>query len=138
LVHFVFIWYIFPVLVSCTKKNLATLVGVMFRSPLNLSHGFQIWRDVELASSEAFDVLDGVAVRNLGHGHAPVLVDLKHALKFGQNGQLLLHIELIFKSQSYDHELQITDIQRCKIYNAMGSLVRFENETIVKSRMIGP
>jgi hypothetical protein len=24
-VHFVFIWYIFPVLVSCTKKNLATL-----------------------------------------------------------------------------------------------------------------
>jgi hypothetical protein len=25
LVHFVFIWYIFPVLVSCTKKNLATL-----------------------------------------------------------------------------------------------------------------
>jgi hypothetical protein len=25
LVHFVFIWYIFPVLVSCKKKNLATL-----------------------------------------------------------------------------------------------------------------
>jgi hypothetical protein len=25
LVHFVFIWYIFPVLVSCAKKNLATL-----------------------------------------------------------------------------------------------------------------
>jgi hypothetical protein len=25
LVHFVFIWYIFPVLVSCTKKNVATL-----------------------------------------------------------------------------------------------------------------
>jgi hypothetical protein len=25
LVHFVFIWYIFPVLVSCTNKNLATL-----------------------------------------------------------------------------------------------------------------
>jgi hypothetical protein len=24
-VHFVFIWYIFPVLVSFTKKNLATL-----------------------------------------------------------------------------------------------------------------
>jgi hypothetical protein len=24
-VHFVFIWYIFPALVSCTKKNLATL-----------------------------------------------------------------------------------------------------------------
>jgi hypothetical protein len=27
LVHFVFIWYIFPVLKSCTKKNLATLMG---------------------------------------------------------------------------------------------------------------
>jgi hypothetical protein len=26
LVHFVFIWYIFPVWVSCTNKNLATLV----------------------------------------------------------------------------------------------------------------
>jgi hypothetical protein len=26
LVHFVFIWYIFPVLVSCTKKNLADQV----------------------------------------------------------------------------------------------------------------
>jgi hypothetical protein len=26
LVHFVSIWYIFPVLVSCTKKNLATLL----------------------------------------------------------------------------------------------------------------
>jgi hypothetical protein len=25
LVHFVIIWYIFPILVSCTKKNLATL-----------------------------------------------------------------------------------------------------------------
>jgi hypothetical protein len=25
LVHFVFIWYIFPVWVSCTKKNLANL-----------------------------------------------------------------------------------------------------------------
>jgi hypothetical protein len=25
LVHFVSIWYIFPVLVSCTKKHLATL-----------------------------------------------------------------------------------------------------------------
>jgi hypothetical protein len=27
LVHFVFIWYIFPVLVSCAKKHLATLNG---------------------------------------------------------------------------------------------------------------
>jgi hypothetical protein len=27
LVHFVFIWYIFPVLVSFTKTNLATLIG---------------------------------------------------------------------------------------------------------------
>jgi hypothetical protein len=26
LVHFVFIWYIFPVLVPCTAKNLATLL----------------------------------------------------------------------------------------------------------------
>jgi hypothetical protein len=26
LVHFVLIWYIFPVLVSCTKKNLATML----------------------------------------------------------------------------------------------------------------
>jgi hypothetical protein len=28
LVHFVLIWYISPVLVSCTKKNLATLLGI--------------------------------------------------------------------------------------------------------------
>jgi hypothetical protein len=28
LFHFVFIWYIFPVLVSRTKKNLATLLYV--------------------------------------------------------------------------------------------------------------
>jgi hypothetical protein len=27
LVHFMFIWYIFPVLVCCTKKNLAALAG---------------------------------------------------------------------------------------------------------------
>jgi hypothetical protein len=27
LVHFVFMWYIFTVLVSSTKKNLATLLG---------------------------------------------------------------------------------------------------------------
>jgi hypothetical protein len=27
LAYFVFIWHISPVLVSCTKKNLATLVG---------------------------------------------------------------------------------------------------------------
>jgi hypothetical protein len=26
LVHFAFIWYIFPVLLSCNKKNLATLI----------------------------------------------------------------------------------------------------------------
>jgi hypothetical protein len=31
LVDFVFIWYIFPVLVSCNKKNLATLVYYMGR-----------------------------------------------------------------------------------------------------------
>jgi hypothetical protein len=29
LVHFVFIWYIFPVWVSCNKKNLATLLRVI-------------------------------------------------------------------------------------------------------------
>jgi hypothetical protein len=28
--HFVFIWYIFPVLVSCTMKNLATLLASRF------------------------------------------------------------------------------------------------------------
>jgi hypothetical protein len=27
-VHIVFIWYIFPVLVSCTKKSLATLFAI--------------------------------------------------------------------------------------------------------------
>jgi hypothetical protein len=27
LVHFIFIWYIFQVLVTCTKKNLATLLS---------------------------------------------------------------------------------------------------------------
>jgi hypothetical protein len=31
LVHFVVIWYIFPVLVFCTKKNLATLLSVILR-----------------------------------------------------------------------------------------------------------
>jgi hypothetical protein len=30
LVHFLFFWYMFPVLVSCTKKNMATLVGPTF------------------------------------------------------------------------------------------------------------
>jgi hypothetical protein len=28
LVHFVFVWYIFPVWASCTKKNLATLLVI--------------------------------------------------------------------------------------------------------------
>jgi hypothetical protein len=28
LVHFMFIWDIFPVLVSCTKKNLATMAKI--------------------------------------------------------------------------------------------------------------
>jgi hypothetical protein len=32
LVHFMLIWYIFPVLISCTKKNLATLVTDVFIS----------------------------------------------------------------------------------------------------------
>jgi hypothetical protein len=31
LVHFLFIWYIFPVLVSCGKKNLATLVQILLK-----------------------------------------------------------------------------------------------------------
>jgi hypothetical protein len=30
LVHFVFMWYIFSVLVRCNKKNLATLVSLLF------------------------------------------------------------------------------------------------------------
>jgi hypothetical protein len=34
LVYFVVIWYIFPVLVCCTKKNLATLCGSR-EAPLN-------------------------------------------------------------------------------------------------------
>jgi hypothetical protein len=34
LVHFVFIWYNFPVLVSCTKKNLATLRGTVSVMPV--------------------------------------------------------------------------------------------------------
>jgi hypothetical protein len=32
LVHFVLIWYIFPVLVSRTKKNLATLLEASWKS----------------------------------------------------------------------------------------------------------
>jgi hypothetical protein len=31
LVHFVGIWYIFPILVCCTKKNLATLLVTLAR-----------------------------------------------------------------------------------------------------------
>jgi hypothetical protein len=34
-VHFVFILYIFSVLVSCTKKNLATMFGDLYYSTLN-------------------------------------------------------------------------------------------------------
>jgi hypothetical protein len=34
LVYFVVIWYIFPVLVHCTKKNLATLVVLPFTDHL--------------------------------------------------------------------------------------------------------
>jgi hypothetical protein len=33
LVHSVFIWYIFPVLASCTKKNLATLPSALWVYP---------------------------------------------------------------------------------------------------------
>jgi hypothetical protein len=35
LVHFVLIWYIFPFLVSCTNKNLATLCSVFDRLGLS-------------------------------------------------------------------------------------------------------
>jgi hypothetical protein len=43
LIYFAFIWYIFPVLVSFTKKNLATLDSVtMGRSTVaDLEHGDQ-------------------------------------------------------------------------------------------------
>jgi hypothetical protein len=55
LVHFVFIWYIFPVWVSCTKKNLATPVcgnlifqpfraGRPFGSDFRRSAGFSLTR----------------------------------------------------------------------------------------------
>jgi hypothetical protein len=40
MVHFVFIWYIFPVLVSCTKKNLASLVVASFES-----NAFETWNN---------------------------------------------------------------------------------------------
>jgi hypothetical protein len=43
LVHFVFIWHIFQVLVSCTKKNLATLHAT-------ISAGQRIVRKEELAA----------------------------------------------------------------------------------------
>jgi hypothetical protein len=33
LVYFVVIWYIFPVLVFCTKKNLATLIPLKYKNP---------------------------------------------------------------------------------------------------------
>jgi hypothetical protein len=42
LVHFVFIWYIFPVLVSCTSKNLATLVLRSKKAVLKI--GFNIFK----------------------------------------------------------------------------------------------
>jgi hypothetical protein len=40
LVYFVIIWYIFPVLVYCTKKNLATLLNMhcMFVEGQKYSH----------------------------------------------------------------------------------------------------
>jgi hypothetical protein len=37
LVRFVFIWYLFPILVSCTNKHLATLVTAMLQY-LNIRH----------------------------------------------------------------------------------------------------
>jgi hypothetical protein len=42
LVHFVFIWYIFPVLVSCTQENLATLGQTkIFGSIFSSFHAFK-------------------------------------------------------------------------------------------------
>jgi hypothetical protein len=40
LIHFVFIWYIFPVLASRTEKNLATL----YSSAFDTSDTFQLFR----------------------------------------------------------------------------------------------
>jgi hypothetical protein len=40
LVYFVVIWYIFPVLVCCTKKNLATLLGPMFFLNIFMANAF--------------------------------------------------------------------------------------------------
>jgi hypothetical protein len=37
-VHFVFIWYIFPVLVSWTNKNLATLMIITGANPTMASY----------------------------------------------------------------------------------------------------
>jgi hypothetical protein len=37
LVHFMVIWYFFSVLVSCNKKNLATLVMIISGKPIQLS-----------------------------------------------------------------------------------------------------
>jgi hypothetical protein len=37
-VHFLFIWYIFPVLVSCAKKNLATLIPSYMCTLLHFWH----------------------------------------------------------------------------------------------------
>jgi hypothetical protein len=39
LLHFVFIWYIFPVLVSCTKKNLAILITAISHTRIFLLRG---------------------------------------------------------------------------------------------------
>jgi hypothetical protein len=44
LVHFVFMWYIFPVLVSCTKENLATLFAKIIC--ITLSRTMSCYRDV--------------------------------------------------------------------------------------------
>jgi hypothetical protein len=43
MVQFVAIWYIFPVLLFCTKKNLATLVGTVSFRTLFLTSFFVLY-----------------------------------------------------------------------------------------------
>jgi hypothetical protein len=43
LLHFVFTWYIFTVLVSCTKKNLATLIRRTWLGVIKVQRGSEFW-----------------------------------------------------------------------------------------------
>jgi hypothetical protein len=81
-VDFVLVWYIFPVLVSCTKKNLATLLiahdiffiipGRRFRSPSHVCAGFRFrngFRNFRLRGCGShFRCRSGVRSRNLDDG----------------------------------------------------------------------